>query len=308
MSLEQWFPKLYGKRHGYLRNLDKKAFERGLRSLDPLDRYFRVEFHGLNNIPEEGGGLIVGNHGPFGLDAPFIVKHVYEQRGRIVRPLADRAVFKMPLYRIYAQQMGIVEGEPNQAVEMLGEGSLMSVYPGGLRETVKRPDEKYQIRKFWENALGFVRVALKAQVPIIPVACIGIDEIVWQARTAEEMRDTWFMRRWQEEMGHEKYTAPLFVGLGPLPRPVKLTYYVGRPIHLGYGPEAAENKEILIELREKVMVELERLIEYGLAERKRRHERWKRLLGRGSRRLLTQAQQAQRQFRKVREQVVGQAA
>lgn len=290
MSLEQTFPFLYGKKHGYVRRLDIKTFERHLKSLNFFDRYFRVSFEGLDNIPAQGGALIVGNHGPGGFDAPFVIKHVYEERGRVVRAMADRAVFKLPLYRIFANQFGIVEGERNQAIEMLADGNLMSVYPGGIRETVKRPDQKYEIRPFWGKANGFIKCALKAQVPIVPVACIGIDDIVFQVRTAEQMQDNWFMRRWQNEMGSDKYSTPMWAGLGPLPLPVKLSYYVGWPVHLGYGPEAADDPAVVAELKERVIVETEKLIEHGLAERERKRQRTMRAFGLGGRRLIKAAQ------------------
>ncbi len=304
MHLEQVFPALYGNKHGYIKRLDHKEFEKRLGELDFLDNYFRVEFNGLENIPEKDGALIVGNHGPFGADAPFVLKHVYEERGRVVRALADRAVFKIPFYRLYATTMGIVEGEPNQAVDLLKEGNLVSVYPGGLRETIKRPGQKYQIRPFWGKALGFVRVALRAGVPIIPIACIGIDDIVMQLRTAEEMKDSFFARQWQKTMNHDKYTTPLWMGLGPLPLPipVKLTYYVGWPIHLGYGPEAAENPEVLKSLQERVVTELESLIQYGLSERQRSRDRILKAFGMGGRRFLKQAQIVGRQILKATEQ------
>ncbi len=301
MHLEQLIPALYGKKHGYIRRLDMKSFEHRLAELEILDRYHRVEFHGLENIPASGGALLVGNHGPFGMDALFVIKHVYEGRGRVVRALADRAVFQIPFYRLYATALGVVEGEPDQAVELLQGGSLVSVYPGGLREAVKSPRQKYQVRPFWQKALGFVRVALRAQVPIIPIACVGIDDVVFQARTAEQMHDSFFMRQWQKKMNHEKYTAPLWVGLGPLPLPlpVKLTYHVGWPIHLGYGPEAADNEAVLRSLQDRVAGELEEMLRYGLAQRQRSRERFLKALGIGGQRLLRQAQRLGEQVREA---------
>jgi len=301
VHLEQLAPALYGKKHGYIRRLDMKEFERRLEDLDFLDRYHRVEFHGMENIPATGGALIVGNHGPFGMDAPFVIKHVYEERGPRSSYLADRAVFQIPFYRLYATTMGILEGEPKQAVEMLQAGSLVSVYPGGLRETVKPPEQKYQVRPFWQKALGFVRVALRAQVPIIPIACVGVDDIVFQLRTAEQMKDSFFSRQWQKKMNNDKYTTPLWMGLGPLPLPVpvKLTYYVGWPIHLGYGPEAADNEAVLRSLQGRVVGELEEMLRYGLSQRQRSRERFLKALGIGSQRLLRQAQRLGEQVREA---------
>ena len=182
MSLEQYFPIFYGRKHGYVKNLDLRNFEQRLKELTPLDRYFRVRFYGMENIPAHGGALLIGNHGPFGIDGAFVVKHVYEEGGRVVRPLGDRLLFRIPVLRVFLNTVGVLEGEAEQAIDILKAGELCSVYPGGYAETVKAPHEKYQVRQFWENHLGYIKVALKAQVPIIPISCIGLDDIVMRQR------------------------------------------------------------------------------------------------------------------------------
>ncbi|MBV1919402.1 MAG: hypothetical protein KUG73_01870 [Pseudomonadales bacterium] len=97
MSLEQYFRFLYGKKHGFVTRLDINAFEKSLKLLDFMASYFDVSFENIEKIPLEGKGLIVGNHGPGGMDAVFLIKHIYEKNKRVVRGLADRALFKMPV-------------------------------------------------------------------------------------------------------------------------------------------------------------------------------------------------------------------
>ena len=267
MSLEQHIPSLFGLRHGYVRNLDIKPFEKNLSRLDYLSKYFDVSFKNIENIPSEGNGLIVGNHGPGGMDAPFLIKHVYEQRNRVVRGLADRALFKVPIARVSVAQMGIVEGNRQQAIDMLNDDCLLSVYPGGMRETVKSTEQKYQLRPFWEKADGFVKVCLETGAPIIPVACVGIDDIFSQLISSQAMKDTPPMKMWQWIMGSDKYTLPLYFGRGPFPHKVKLTYLVGKPIEMTHGPKSANDPKVLKEYKEKTIVALENLLDQGLAER-----------------------------------------
>jgi 1-acyl-sn-glycerol-3-phosphate acyltransferase len=268
MSLEQYFPRLYGTKHGYVKHLDLTSFENRMANLDLLDKYFRVRFFGLENIPASGGALIIGNHGPFGLDAPFVIKHVYEEAGRVVRPLGDRLLFKIPLLRVLLNTVGVLEGEAEQAIEIMTAGEICSVYPGGYAETVKAPHEKYQIRQFWENHLGYIKVALRAQVPIIPISCIGIDDIVVQLKTAEEMANFPPARLIQKYMKHDKYKVPLWMGLGMVPIPVQFTYKVGQAIDLGYGPEAADDPVILHKINERIIEIVEGMIEKGLDRRR----------------------------------------
>jgi len=268
MSLEQYFPMLYGRKHGYVKNLDLDNFDRRMKELTPLDKYFRVKFYGMENIPAEGGALLIGNHGPFGIDGAFVVKHVYEEGGRVVRPLGDRLLFKIPLFRVFLNTVGVLEGEAEQAIDILRAGELCSVYPGGYAETVKAPHEKYQVRQFWENHLGYIKVALRAQVPIIPISCIGLDDIVYQVKTADETSQYAPARFLQKYMKHDKYKFPLWLGLGMLPFPVQYTYKVGEAIDLGYGPEAANDTVILNKINNNLIEIMEGMIEKGLDHRR----------------------------------------
>ncbi len=268
MSFEQYFPVFYGSKHGYVKSLDLKSFERRLKELTPLDRYFRVTFDGMENIPASGGALLIGNHGPFGIDGAFVVKHVYEEGGRVVRPLGDRLLFKIPLVRVMLNTVGVLEGEAKQAIDIMKAGELCSVYPGGYAETVKAPHEKYQVRQFWEDHFGYIKVALKAQVPIIPVSCIGLDDLVFQLKTAEETAQYAPARLLQKFMKHDKYRVPLWMGIGALPIPVQYRYKVGEAVDLGYGPEAADDPKILKKLNERMIDIMEGMIEEGLDNRR----------------------------------------
>lgn len=270
MSLEQVFPMLYGNKHGFVKSLDIKSFENRLKELNFLDKYFRVKFYDMERMPKEGGALVIGNHGPFGVDAPLLVKHVYEDLGRVVRPLGDRLVFKIPMFRVFLNSMGVLEGNAEQAIEVLEAGELCSVYPGGFKETVKSPKEKYEVRPFWQNHFGYIKVALRAGVPIVPVVNIGVDDALFQLRTADETSKFPPARIFQKVMKHNKYKIPLWMGIGLLPVPVSFNYQVGHPIDLGYGPEAAEDLEILEQLNEKIITIVEGMLDAGMEARDER--------------------------------------
>jgi 1-acyl-sn-glycerol-3-phosphate acyltransferase len=89
-----------------------------------------------------------------------------------------------------------------------------------MRESLRPTSERYQIR--WEGRLGFARLAVKAQVPVLLAACPAADDIyeVYDNPITPEV-----YRRF-------KWPLPLARGLGPtpLPRPVKLTHVIGRPM------------------------------------------------------------------------------
>ncbi|UGS37907.1 lysophospholipid acyltransferase family protein [Capillimicrobium parvum] len=139
--------------------------------------WFRAEVRGLGHIPDHGPVLLVGNHsggnvtpdtGVFTLafSAYFGVERPFYQ-------LAHNLVVSWPGLR-FLRKFGTVAASPENAEEALRAGAALLVYPGGDHE-VHRPT--------WEGARidfagrrGFVRLALDAGVPIVPVVSIGGQE------------------------------------------------------------------------------------------------------------------------------------
>jgi 1-acyl-sn-glycerol-3-phosphate acyltransferase len=67
---------------------------------------------------------------------------------------------------------------------LLTEGQLALVFPEGTKGTGKLYSERYQLRRFGRG--GFVENAMRAGVPIIPIAVVGAEEsmpIVWKSST-----------------------------------------------------------------------------------------------------------------------------
>jgi 1-acyl-sn-glycerol-3-phosphate acyltransferase len=186
-----------------------------------LARVFRHRIEGLERIPTGGPALLVFNHGPFPVDAYLFTHRVYEAQGRWIRFLGERMFFEWPRIAAELQRWGVVEGNHYQARRRFQAGDLVGVFPGGARETWKPHREARTLR--WEGRAGFARLAFKAGVPIIPVACPAADDLYYVVNdgyaTAERL------------LGKSRLPLPIFFGLGPLPFPVRLVHYVGSPIH-----------------------------------------------------------------------------
>jgi 1-acyl-sn-glycerol-3-phosphate acyltransferase len=181
--------------------------------------YHRARLLGAEHLPARGPVLLVGNHGVWGYETPAFFHLIHQATGRYPLGLAERGFFRIPLIRTVLPWLGGVEGTPENALASLRQGHLVVCYPGGARETFKRPPGRYTLR--WEGALGFVRLAAQAGVPIVPFAGFGVD-------------DTFLYPPGEERLclrlsGQEKYRMPLVVGLGPLPLPVRITFAVGEP-------------------------------------------------------------------------------
>jgi 1-acyl-sn-glycerol-3-phosphate acyltransferase len=182
-----------------------------------LSRWHRAALEGAARVPE-GPALLVGNHGLFGLETPVFFWLLRRATGRAPWGLADRVLFGGPLVRPLLRRVGGVPGTFENARRLLADGHLVVCYPGGAREVFKGPEDRYRLR--WERSLGFARVAIAAQVPVVPFAGLGVD-------------DAWLnlghLRAARAVLG--RYAAPLALGLGPLPWPARIRFVVGRAIH-----------------------------------------------------------------------------
>ena len=221
------------------------------RKLWAADLYFRPDISGCENIPESGGAVLVSNHVTLAIDSMLLSKVIFEQTGRLIRPTVDKFTIQMPFLREWALRMGCVAGHRENAVRLCEAGELVLSYPGGAREALKPGKDAYRL--LWKGATGFARVAIRTGVPIIPIASVGGDDAF--ATLAE---DNVLARKF---MGSEKYTAPLFAGLGLLPLPVKFVFTVGKPIVHGLKPEQADDDAAVAALCERARAALEELVD-----------------------------------------------
>jgi 1-acyl-sn-glycerol-3-phosphate acyltransferase len=151
--------------------------ERARRLYDPVyRRWFRAEWTGLENIPAEGGALLVANHAAaIPSDAPVIMHGIEEELGRPVYGLADSMFKGAPVVGTLWSRMGGVVAHPDNAYRLLKEeGQLVLVFPEGGKGPAKTYRDRYQLRRFGRG--GFVEIAMRAGVPIVPIAVVGAEE------------------------------------------------------------------------------------------------------------------------------------
>lgn len=201
--------------------------------------------HNAERIPRTGGALLVGNHAFLGLDSYGLSALIISQTGRYPRFLGERNLWRVPGLRSVLDAVGAIPGVPDDAVELLLEGELVGVYPGGINDSYKPSSEAYQLK--WEGRSGFARVALRAQVPIVPIAATGVDEVFEIARYEQ-----WLGRT---VLGSPKYDTPLPNSI--IPKKVPFDYYVLPPILPEGGaedPEAVERmRAATVEAMESVL-------------------------------------------------------
>jgi 1-acyl-sn-glycerol-3-phosphate acyltransferase len=140
------------------------------------ESWFRVEWDGIEHIPPSGGALLVANHaGMLPVDGGIIAFGVEDQTGRPVHALAHHGFWRYPFVGTTLSRIGAVVGHPDNAHRLLSEEKgLVLVMPEGAKGPLKPARERYRLQRF--GRAGFVETAMRAGVPIVPIALMGTED------------------------------------------------------------------------------------------------------------------------------------
>jgi len=144
---------------------------------EPVYRsWFRATWEGLEHVPRTGGALLVANHaGALPPDAPVILHGIETELRRPVYGLADHRFRDAPVIGTLWSRLGGVVAHPENAERLLrDDGRLVLVFPEGAKGPAKVYRDRYQLRRFGRG--GFVELAMRAGVPIVPIAVVGAEE------------------------------------------------------------------------------------------------------------------------------------
>ena len=181
-----------------------------------LGRYHDYSLIGAENIAPQGGVLGITSHGMATYDLFLTAHALYRQTGRPIRLLGDAIWFSTPSLARTAERLGMVNTRPELARQLLDEGNVVAVAPGGTREAIRPSTKRFQVS--WRGRAGFARLALEAQKPIVLCTCPAVDMIY---TLYDNPLTSFAYRQW-------KIPLPIMHGVGPtlIPRPVKLTTHV----------------------------------------------------------------------------------
>ena len=253
-------------------DIDLYGFDRELTEnvLLPLarplyQRYWRVRTLGMEHVPDASGALIVANHaGTLPFDAIMTKVALLDEHPahRHLRELAADLALRVPIVGPLARKMGNTLAHEDDAKRLLTAGELVGVWPEGFKGIGKLYRDRYKLQRFGRG--GFVSVALRSQVPIIPVAIIGSEEIY------PMLANVPFLAR---VFGFPYFpiTAqfPLLGPLGIIPLPSKWVIEFGEPIDTtAYGPEAADDPMLVFELTDRVRDTIQQMLYRNLMGRR----------------------------------------
>jgi 1-acyl-sn-glycerol-3-phosphate acyltransferase len=226
-----------------------------------FERYWRVGVSGLENVPETGGAILIGNHsGGLPFDATMVAYALSACAGgpkRIARPLYDRFVEGLGPVRDMYRKLGGVPAKYAVADELLMRGEVPLIFPEGMFGVAKLYEDRYRLGAFSTSA---ARLSCRHRVPIIPFAVVGAEEIYPLIGRSSALG----------KLVGAPYVPitpffPTFGLLGALPLPTKWTIVFGSRIYLYResrfrGPGAVDFRAMSERLRRTVQLHLHGLL------------------------------------------------
>ena len=228
-----------------------------------VDYWFRMEVDGWENIPEPPV-LLVGVHSgaPFVWDAWTVGVHWWRRFGddRPLHGTAHDALMAAPLIGDYFRRMGVLPAAPDSMSAALAAGHDVALWPGGeidsLRPWVKRD------QAILAGRMGFIRLAIKTGVPIVPISTVGGPDSMPVLATGRRLAKLLQLDRVARlKMFPIAISAPWGIGpalLPEIPMPTKIRTAFQEPVELDADPERADDDAYVESKYEEVQGSIQR--------------------------------------------------
>jgi len=237
--------------------LDEIFLEQLLPLMEVMGRYFDSEVRGFENIPD-GPILLVGNHsgGFLTPDTSALISAWYREfgLGRPLIGLAMDAAFSVPGFGTIMRKIGEIPANMENAGRALDEGGSVLVYPGGDYEVYRPWTERNQVE--FNGHKGFIRLALKHGVPVVPVVGHGGHNSTIILTRGEGLARSFGLDRLRMHISPLLLQVPW--GVSPMaligfPLPAKVTLQVAEPMDWSrFGPEDADDPDVLEQCYEEI--------------------------------------------------------
>jgi 1-acyl-sn-glycerol-3-phosphate acyltransferase len=216
--------------------------------------YFRVRTYGIDKVPT-GRVILVANHsGQLPLDGAMIEVAMLTEADppRIARAMADKWVPTLPYVSTFMARCGQVVGTPENCIRLLENDEAILVFPEGTRGLNKLYSQRYQLADF---GLGFLRLALETNAPIVPVGVVGAED---QARALVDVKPLAKLLKMP--------AFPLTPTIVPFPLPARYHLHFGDPMRFTGRPDDDDSE--LDRKVKQVKAAVQHLVNQGLRERK----------------------------------------
>lgn len=218
-------------------------------------KYFRTRVFGKENV-EDKPYLVTSNHsGQIAIDGVLVATAFATEvkPPRILRAMVERFFNTIPFVGTFGAEGGAVLGDRQNCLNLLNRGESVLVFPEGVRGVAKSTEHYYELQRFTR---GFFRMALSANVDILPIAVVGAEEVfpwVYQAKDLAKF------------LGLP--ALPLTPLYFPLPSPIDI--HIGKPYKVpsDLSPDSTDD---LIDVHiENIQKEIRALMKEGLKTRRK---------------------------------------
>jgi 1-acyl-sn-glycerol-3-phosphate acyltransferase len=159
--------------------------------------YHRAEVRGLDRIPKKHGVIYVGNHNgyPYMTEFYILTSALFQQfgMGRYPYILGHDFSLSLPLLNQFLTGYGCVRANRDNARRVLELDEPLLVYPGGDEELMRPHRDRARLK--FQGRVGYVRLALTHNKPIVPVVAVGghstaliLDDLRWLAEAVGAKR------------------------------------------------------------------------------------------------------------------------
>jgi 1-acyl-sn-glycerol-3-phosphate acyltransferase len=237
--------------------------------------WFRPTISGVENVPAEGPALLVGNHngGLVPVDSYFTGLAIWDhfQGRRSMYSLVHDFVFEDPLLRGYALRLGMLRAGSESAHHVFEQGHALLVYPGSDLDTFRPFSQRGKV--VLGGRTGFIGLALRERVPIVPVVSAGTHEqLVVLTRGDRLARFLRMHARARTEVFPLMLALPwgITTGFVPyLPLPAQTSICFGEPIRWPeLGPQDAGKEEVLERCYREVEARMQQMLDRLAANRR----------------------------------------
>ncbi len=208
-----------------------------------MDRYFRLELDGFENLPDEPC-LLIGVHsgGPLTMDAWTVIMGWWRHFGaqRSLHGTAHDVLMNAPVLGNYFRRLGAITPTRENIRAAFDQGDDVILWPGGevdcYRTWLDRDKAVLGGRK------GFIRLAMSAGVPIVPVATVGGHDTLFVLSEGRRLaRWLKLKERMRSDVAPITLSWPFGVALHltpfqHIPLPAKIRTRIMAPIHLDNDP------------------------------------------------------------------------